>query len=47
MGAAHDKLLDQTDEVADEDPIVALSLLQTCGISRFGHVLIAVPPSLA
>jgi hypothetical protein len=39
-------LLDLTKEIADEDPFAALRLLHTCGISRFGHVLSAVPPSL-
>jgi len=47
MGAAHDRLLDLTEEVADKDSFVALRLLQTCGISRFGHGLSAVPPPLA
>ena len=44
MGEAHDRLLDLTEEIADEDPFAALRLLQTCGIQRFGHVLSAVPP---
>ena len=47
MGAAHDRLLDLTEEIADEDPFDALRLLHTCGISKFGHVLSVVPPSLA
>ena len=47
MGASHDKLLDLTEEVADEDPFAALRLLQTCDISRVGHVLSAVPSPLA
>jgi hypothetical protein len=47
MGASHDRLLDLTEEVADEDPFVALRLLQTSGISRFGYVLSAVNPPLA
>ena len=47
MGTTHDMLLDLTEEVTDEDPFVALRLLQTCGISRFGHVLSAVHPPLA
>jgi hypothetical protein len=47
MGGAHDRLLDLTEEIADEDPFAALRLLQTCGISKFGHVLSAVPPALA
>jgi hypothetical protein len=46
MGVAHDRLLDFTEEVSDEDPFAALRLLQTCGIQRFGHVLSAVPPDL-
>ena len=47
MGASHDRLLDLTEEVADEDPFAALRLLQVCGVQRFGHVLSAVPPPLA
>jgi hypothetical protein len=47
MGGAHDKLLDLTEEIADEGPIAALRLLQTCGISKFGHDLSAVPPAIA
>ena len=46
MGEAHDRLLDLTEEVSDEDPFAALRLLQTCGIQRFGHVLSVVPPDL-
>ena len=47
IGVAHDRLLDLAKEIADEDPFSALRLLQTCGISRFGHVLSVVPPALA
>jgi len=47
MGATHDRLLDLPEKIADEDPFAALRLLQTCGISKFGHVLSVVPPSLA
>ena len=47
IGVAHDRLLDLTEEIADENPFAALTLLQTCGISRFGHVSSAVPPALA
>jgi len=46
LGVAHDRLLDLREEIADEDPFTALRLLQTCGISRCGHVLSAVPPHL-
>ncbi len=46
MGEAHDRLLNLTEEVSDEDPFAALRLLQTCGIKRFGHVLSAVPPDM-
>ncbi len=35
------------EEIADEDPFAVLRLLQTCGISEFGHVLSAAPPALA
>jgi hypothetical protein len=47
MGAAHDRLLDLTEEIADEDPFAALRLLQTCAIFKFGHVLSVVPPDKA
>ena len=47
MGGAHDMLLDLTEEIADEDPFAALRLLQTCGISKFGHVLSVVTPAMA
>jgi hypothetical protein len=47
LGTTHDRLLDLTEEIADEDPFAALRLLHTCGIQRFGHVLSAVPPPLA
>ena len=47
MGANHDRLLDLTEEVVDEDPFAALRLLQTCCISRCGPVLSAAPPPLA
>jgi hypothetical protein len=41
----HDNLLDMVAEVTDEDPFVALCLLQVCGVNRFGHILSAVPPN--
>ncbi len=47
MGGAHDRLMDLIEEIADEDPFATLRLLQTCGISKFGHVLSVVPPALA
>jgi hypothetical protein len=47
MGIAYDRLLNLTEEIVDEDPFAALRLLQTCGISRFGHVLSVVPPPMA
>ena len=47
MGTTHDRLLDLTEEVANKSPFATLRLLQTCGISRFGHVLSAAPPPLA
>ncbi len=46
LGTTYDRLLDLTEEIADEDPFAALRLLQTCGINSFGHVLSAVPPPL-
>jgi hypothetical protein len=46
MGEAHDRLLDLTELVLEEDPFAALRLLQTCGIQRFDHVLSAAPPNL-
>ena len=47
MGSSHDRMLDLTEEIVDEDPFAALRRLQTCGLNRFGHVLSAVPPPLA
>ena len=44
LGEKHDRLLDMTEEIADENPFATLRLLQMCGVSRFGHVLSAVPP---
>ena len=43
-GGKHDRLLDLVEEVSEEDPFAALRLLRVCGVNRFGHVLIAVPP---
>ena len=43
MGTTHDRLLDLTEEVADEDPFATLRLLQTCGISRFVMFLEQLP----
>ncbi len=37
LGVANDRLLDLTEEIADEDSFAALRLLQTCDISKFGH----------
>jgi len=42
----HDILLDLVEVVADEEPFVALHLLQVCGIERFGHIIRAVLPLL-
>ena len=47
MDGAHDRLLDLTKAIANEDPFATMRLLQTCGISKFGHVLSDVPPALA
>jgi hypothetical protein len=48
MGTTLDMLMGMAEEVADEqDPFATLRRLQTCGISRFGQVLSAVPPPLA
>jgi hypothetical protein len=41
----HDNLLDLVYVVFDEDPFVALRLLQVCSLNRFGHILSTVPPS--
>ena len=46
LGSTQDRLLDLTEEIADEDPFAALRRLQTCEINRFGHVLSAVPPPM-
>jgi len=45
LGVKHDKLLDLVDEISDEDPFATLRVLLVCGVSKFGHVLIAVPPA--
>jgi len=42
----HDRLLDLVEDIVDEDPFVALRLLQVCGVNRFGHLTSAVPPPL-
>ena len=47
IGTTHDRLMDLPEEVVDKDPFAALRLLQTCGISRFDHVLSAVSPPMA
>jgi len=47
MGTIHDRLVDLTEEITDEDSFAAFCLLQTCGISRFGHVFSAVSPLLS
>jgi hypothetical protein len=47
MSGAHDMLLDLTEAITGEDPFATLRLLQTCGISKFGHVPSDVPPALA
>ena len=45
MARRHNNLLDLVADVADEDPFVALRLLQVCGVNMFGHILSAVPPN--
>ena len=44
MGFKHDRMLDLTEEMADENPFAAPRLLQMRGITRFGHVLSSAPP---
>ena len=46
--ARHDRLLLLMMDIAEEAPLTALRLLQVCicGINRFGHVILVVPPSI-
>jgi hypothetical protein len=37
-------LLELVTYVSNEHPFAALSLLQVCGVKRFGHILSVVPP---
>ena len=47
LGVKHGRLSDPTtEEIADEDPFVALRLLQVCGVSKSGHVLNVIPLSI-
>ena len=43
LATRHDNLLELVVNVAEEDPFVALRLLQVCGVNRFGDILSAVP----
>ncbi len=43
VAGRHDSLLNLISAVFDEDPFVALILLQVCGVNRFGHILSVVP----
>jgi len=47
IGAKHDRLLNLSEEISDDTPFATLRLLQVCGITRFGHVLSAVPHAKA
>jgi hypothetical protein len=44
IGLSNDRLLDLVEYVGEEDPFVALRLLQVCGVQRFGHIISIVPP---
>ena len=44
--ARHDRLLNWVKDIAEDDPLTALRLLQLCGVNRFGHVISAVPPAI-
>jgi hypothetical protein len=43
----HDNHLELVGDASQEDPFVALRLLQVCGVNRFGHILSAAPPESA
>ena len=43
----HDNLLELVGDVSEEDPFVALRLLQVCAVNCFGHILSAAPPEAA
>ena len=42
----HDRLLQLVMDIAEEAPLMALRLLQVCGVNWFGHVIVVVPPSI-
>ena len=46
LAARHDRLLYLDRDIAEDDPLTALRLLQVCGVNRFGHVIFAVPPAI-
>jgi hypothetical protein len=42
----HDQLLNLVKDIAEDDPLTGLRLLQVCGVNRFGHVISAVSPAI-
>ena len=47
FGVKQDRIMDLAEEISEEDdPFAALRLLHVCGVTRFGHVLNAVPPRM-
>jgi len=46
LAARYDRLLNLVKEIAEDDPLTALHLLQVYGVNRFGHIISAVPPAI-
>jgi hypothetical protein len=46
LGVSHDWLLDLVEAISEEDPFATRRLLQVYRVTRFGHVLSAVPPHI-
>ena len=44
--ARHDRLLQLVRDIAEDEPLTTLRLLQVCGVNSFGHVIAAVPPTI-
>ena len=43
----HDGLLQLVEEIAEFDPLAALNLMRASGVTRFGHILSALPPLIS
>jgi len=44
--ARHDRLLNMVKDIAEDDALTGLRLLQVCEVNRFGHVISAVPSAI-